>query len=230
VAGEWVREVRDAEFEQVVSTAGGPLLVEFFATWCGACRRSAPVLEAVAGDFAGQVEAVNVNVEENPAVVARYGVSSTPTLVLFTAGTPGPRLVGAWRREVLVRWLEQDLARYEKSAEGSVTSSLSWAPVDVCTLPTAQQPLRVAEFGDLFVASLRGLERVSPTVLRLELDAAAEGRARELASRESRCCGFFTFTFDTATNGMLGLRVQVPAARVDVLDGLAAQARSARPA
>lgn len=106
--------------------------------------------------------------------------------------------------------------------------SSSWAPLDACTLPTVQQPLRVAEFGELFAASLRGLRHLSPTRLRLEFDAAAETLARELTDKESDCCGFFSFAFSPVVAGTMALEVRVPDSRVEVLDGLAAQAEAAR--
>lgn len=84
------------------------------------------------------------------------------------------------------------------------------------------RPLRVAEFDRLFASALRGAERVGPTRLRLLLDAAAEAEARELTSRETSCCSFFTFTFTPAAEGEVVLEVGVPAAQVAVLDGLAA--------
>ncbi|WP_306362930.1 hypothetical protein [Nocardia sp. CC227C] len=106
----------------------------------------------------------------------------------------------------------------------------SWVAVDACSLPTERQPLRVAEFDALFRDAVRGVDRVSPTRLRLEMDAAAESRARELAARESGCCSFFAFEFTTAGERSVHMVIEVPPERVDVLDGLAARARAGRPA
>ncbi|MCW2640139.1 MAG: hypothetical protein JWP76_2445 [Dactylosporangium sp.] len=97
-----------------------------------------------------------------------------------------------------------------------------WVP-QACTLPTVEQPLRLAEFDDLFTTALRGQQRPVPTRLRWELDPAAEARARDLTARETSCCSFFTFTFIPAA-GALQLDVEVPTARVDVLDVLAVRA------
>jgi hypothetical protein len=107
--------------------------------------------------------------------------------------------------------------------------AVAWVPVEACTLPTAEQPLRVAEFEALFAGALRGVERREPGWLRLVLDGAAdvEGRARELVARESSCCSFFDFRL-TPDAGHVLLDVRVPAARTDVLDGLARQAEAAR--
>jgi hypothetical protein len=94
---------------------------------------------------------------------------------------------------------------------------------DACTLPTVEQPLRLAEFDDLFATSLRGQQRLSPTVLRWQLDPAADATARELTARESSCCSFFAFSF-TPDGESLAVEVQVPAAHADVLDALADRA------
>jgi hypothetical protein len=94
---------------------------------------------------------------------------------------------------------------------------------EACTLPTEDQPLRVAEFDDLFRAALREQQRLSPTRLRWRLDPAAEALARELTRREAECCSFFTFTF-AMVDGSVDLDVEVPAAYVGVLDALGARA------
>jgi hypothetical protein len=113
----------------------------------------------------------------------------------------------------------------------TTTGDLGWVS-ESCTLPTAEQPLRLAEFDDLFASALRGQRRLSPTALRWDLDPAAESRARDLAGRESSCCSFFTFTF-RAGAGAFEMDVEVPAAHVDVLDALAErglrEARRAAP-
>ncbi|MFJ2666410.1 hypothetical protein ACIO14_18885 [Nocardia fluminea] len=100
-----------------------------------------------------------------------------------------------------------------------------WVP-DACTLPTVEQPIRIAEF-DRFVAdSVHSTTRAAPTRLDLLLDPDAEATGRDLASRESNCCSFFTFDFDTTGPGLV-MRVGVPAAYVDVLDAFAARVEAA---
>ncbi|WP_212994396.1 hypothetical protein [Actinoplanes auranticolor] len=101
-----------------------------------------------------------------------------------------------------------------------------WVP-EACTLPTVDQPLRLAEFDELFATALRDQRRLSPTVLRWRLDPAAEPVARDLTARESSCCAFFTFTFTTSGEGeqeAVNLDIQVPPAQVAVLDALAGRA------
>ena len=102
-----------------------------------------------------------------------------------------------------------------------------WVP-QACTLPTAEQPLRVAEFDELFTSAVRGIEWPGPARLRLDLkaDPQTAGRTAELVMAETGCCSFFTFTL-TATGGRLILDVTVPAAQADVLDALAGRAAAA---
>jgi hypothetical protein len=93
---------------------------------------------------------------------------------------------------------------------------------DCCTLPTAERPLRAAEFAGLLTDAARRIERPEPTRLRLDLRPGPEvaARAARLAVAETECCSFFTFTL-TATGGALGLDITVPAAHARVLDALA---------
>jgi hypothetical protein len=88
-----------------------------------------------------------------------------------------------------------------------------------CTLPTFEQPLRVAEFDELFRTALRRSIRTQPTELELVISAASEASARHLAERETQCCSYFRFGFDPMSDG-LRMRVGVPEDHVDVLDAL----------
>ncbi len=115
---------------------------------------------------------------------------------------------------------------YRRSMEFiEVETGGGWVP-QVCTLPTAERPLRVAEFDALFAEAVLGVERVGPGRVRLGLEATPQtaGRAAELVAAETGCCSFFTFTL-TATGGQLWLEVTVPAAHIAVLDALSARAR-----
>lgn len=104
-------------------------------------------------------------------------------------------------------------------------TELPWAAPDACTLPTVEQPLRVAEFDDLFATAVTWLDRPEPTRLRLGLpaDPQVAARAADLAVKESDCCTFFTFTL-TVTGPRVGLEVAVPPEHIDVLDSLATRA------
>jgi hypothetical protein len=105
-----------------------------------------------------------------------------------------------------------------------------WVP-EACTLPTVEQPLRLAEFDSLFADAVRSVDRVDPLRVRLELgpDPDVAARAAHLVVRETQCCSFFTFTL-SATGGQVLLEVAVPVGRGDVLDALADRAvAGARP-
>jgi hypothetical protein len=99
---------------------------------------------------------------------------------------------------------------------------MSWVPTG-CTLPTAQQPLRVAEFDILFTTALRHLSRPAPHRLQLMLDPTAEQLTRELIAKETACCSVFAFTL-TAQADVLQLDIEVPDTRAPILDALAAHA------
>ena len=101
----------------------------------------------------------------------------------------------------------------------------TWVPA-ACILPTAERPIRVAEFDSLLGTAVRGVDRMDENRLRLELDPSPDiaGRAARLAATETGCCSFFTFTL-TADGAGVRLDVSVPEGRADVLDALAARAR-----
>ncbi|MFI1234402.1 hypothetical protein [Nocardia salmonicida] len=100
-----------------------------------------------------------------------------------------------------------------------------WAP-DACTLPTVEQPIRVAEFDRFFADSVHSTTRLSPTRLDLHLASDAEAAGRDLAVRESSCCSFFNFDFDTISAGVV-MQVGVPATYVEVLDAFVARVDAA---
>ncbi len=101
----------------------------------------------------------------------------------------------------------------------------TWVP-DACTLPTTEQPLRIAEFDALFAADVTAVQQPSAdtALLTLRPDAAVAARAADLAARETACCSFFEFTL-TATGGQVTLQIRTPAAHIDVLDALVERAR-----
>jgi thioredoxin 2 len=87
--------VSDAEFSSDVLEAKIPVLVDFFATWCGACRSVEPVLEAFASRYKGRLKVAKLDVDRNPEISARYQVRGTPTLIFFVHGQPAEKVVGA---------------------------------------------------------------------------------------------------------------------------------------
>jgi hypothetical protein len=110
--------------------------------------------------------------------------------------------------------------------------AMTGSPADwvssACTLPTAEQPLRVAEFDRLFTTAVLDVRRLARTHLELTLDARAEPTARELAARESACCAFFAFTFGDPSDGCLVMTVTVPPQHVEILDALGERVQSVR--
>lgn len=89
-----VTEVTDESFQQQVLQAGGPVLVDFWAPWCGPCRQLSPIVEELAGEYEGRVTFAKVNTDESPSIASRYGIMGLPTLVVFKAGEPVEQIVG----------------------------------------------------------------------------------------------------------------------------------------
>ena len=100
-----VGKVSDANFEAEVLKAQGPVVVDFWAEWCGPCRMIAPALEEIAGTMAGKVKVVKLNVDENPATATKYGIMSIPTLMIFKNGQLASRQIGAQPKQKLEQWI-----------------------------------------------------------------------------------------------------------------------------
>ncbi len=104
-----VTPVTDASFESDVVLADGPVLVDFWAAWCGPCRHVGPLVEELAHDLAGRIAVAKLDVDENPATAARYGVRGIPTLMIFKAGDVASTTVGARSGNELRQWVEANL-------------------------------------------------------------------------------------------------------------------------
>jgi thioredoxin len=100
-------ELTEDRFESEVLQAAGPVLVDFYAPWCGPCKMLAPLLESLAVEFAGRVKIVKVNVDESPEPTARHGITGVPTLILFRDGRPIDSIVGLAAAKQLKAWLEK---------------------------------------------------------------------------------------------------------------------------
>jgi thioredoxin 1 len=101
-------EVTDSSFQADVIEADGPVLVDFWAPWCGPCRVVGPVLEEIAGER-GDLKIVKLNVDENQQTAANFDVLSIPTLILFKGGEPVKKVIGAYPKKKLVAELEPSL-------------------------------------------------------------------------------------------------------------------------
>src|ERR1700726_4739212 len=101
-----VGKVSDADFEAEVLKATGPVVVDFWAEWCGPCRMIAPALEEIAGSLDGKVKIVKLNVDENPKTAAKYGIQSIPTLMIFKGGQMASRQIGALPKQKLEDWIK----------------------------------------------------------------------------------------------------------------------------
>jgi thioredoxin 1 len=103
------KTVTDASFEQDVLGAPGPVLVDFWAEWCGPCRMIAPALEEISNELGEKVTVAKLNIDENPDAPAKYGVRGIPTMILFKNGEPAATKVGAAPKSALQGWLEGEL-------------------------------------------------------------------------------------------------------------------------
>ncbi|OGO33220.1 MAG: thioredoxin [Chloroflexi bacterium RBG_16_56_11] len=100
-------EIPEAKFDEAVLKAKIPVLVDFWAPWCGPCRMVAPVVDELAGEYDGKVSFFKVNVDDNPAIASRYGVMSIPTLIIFKSGQPVANMVGFRPKAELKKSLEK---------------------------------------------------------------------------------------------------------------------------
>ena len=103
------KQVTDDSFDDVVLSADGPVLVDFWAEWCGPCKQIAPALEELATKMEGQVTIAKVNIDDNPMTPSKYGVRSIPTLMLFKNGEVAATKIGAVATTQLVDWVNENI-------------------------------------------------------------------------------------------------------------------------
>ena len=104
-----VAEVKDADFKETVLDSNVPVLVDFWAPWCGPCRMVAPVVEEIATQYEGKIKVVKLNTDENSETASKYGIRSIPTLMIFKEGQRVDMVVGAVPKTTLSNTLEKHL-------------------------------------------------------------------------------------------------------------------------
>jgi len=109
VSSEHVIHITDANFESEVVKAGKPVLIDFWAEWCGPCKMIAPMLDEIANEYQGKVTIAKLNIDENPKTPQRFNVRGIPTLILFKNGRVEGQKVGALRKSDLAAFLDGKL-------------------------------------------------------------------------------------------------------------------------
>ena len=99
----------DANFDVVVSQSTVPVMVDFYADWCGPCKMIGPSLEEISDELAGKVTIAKINIDENPDAPGKYGVRGIPTMILFKNGAPAATKVGAAPKSALKGWIESEI-------------------------------------------------------------------------------------------------------------------------
>lgn len=110
MASELIKHISDSDFEANVLQASGPVLVDYWAEWCGPCKAIAPILDEVAGAYQGKLQIAKMNVDDNREVPAKYGIRGIPTLMLFKDGELAATKVGALSKAQLMAFIDEQLA------------------------------------------------------------------------------------------------------------------------
>ncbi|GLR13585.1 thioredoxin TrxA [Chitinimonas viridis] len=109
MSSELIHHVSDASFEAEVLQAAGPVLVDYWAEWCGPCKMIAPILDEVANEYSGKLKVSKLNIDENQATPPKYGIRGIPTLMLFNGGEVVATKVGALSKSQLTAFIDSHL-------------------------------------------------------------------------------------------------------------------------
>jgi thioredoxin 1 len=104
-----MKHVTDASFNDDVLKASGPVVVDFWAEWCGPCRQIAPALDEISKEMEGKLTVVKINIDDNPNTPTQFGVKGIPTLMVFKDGQLAATKVGAAPKSKLVEWIQQSI-------------------------------------------------------------------------------------------------------------------------
>jgi thioredoxin 1 len=110
MAGKNIIEVSDSTFDQEVLQSEVPVLVDFWAPWCGPCRAIAPVIDELSGDYVGKLKVAKCNVDDNPKTPGRYGIRAIPTLILFKDGSVSEQITGAVAKSQITAAVDKAVA------------------------------------------------------------------------------------------------------------------------
>jgi len=104
-----IQSIKEDSFENEVINSTTPVLIDFWAEWCGPCKEISPILEEIASEMESKIKIVKINIDENPNIPNQYGIQSIPTLIIFKKGKPVATKVGGGIKSELLDWIEQSI-------------------------------------------------------------------------------------------------------------------------